>query len=290
MEDFKVEILKHPTDEDCQTREVTIKQTLLSFPEIIDNNFLTNYCTLVVKNDKKQHVKFETQCHHIVPRAFSKSKNAPVDNSKNNLAILSYSDHVLAHYYLVKCMRESQLRYKMLCALTYLYSNASKKIEDIELKSLQLDIQKIYTDKKQAASKYRTGVKTKGMSEEGKKNIGLAHRGMVPWNKGKPMSEEQKQKLKNVWSNRPKSEKWKKSRRNKGVKPSQETKEKISNTLKGHFVSAETRGKIGKINKGKKWMNNGEEEVYITEEFFEYYQKEGYHFGRKQTIRSPRIK
>lgn len=127
MEDFKVEILKHPTDEDCQTREVTIKQTFLSFPEIIDNNFLTNYCTLVVKNDKKRHVKFETQCHHIVPRAFSKSKNAPVDNSKNNLAILSYSDHVLAHYYLVECMRESQLRYKMLCALTYLYSNASKK-------------------------------------------------------------------------------------------------------------------------------------------------------------------
>ena len=35
--------------------------------------------------------------HHIIPRCWFKMNNLPVDNSKDNLVLLSYEDHVKAH-------------------------------------------------------------------------------------------------------------------------------------------------------------------------------------------------
>ena len=67
-------------------------------------------------------------------------------------------------------------------------------------------------------------------------SAGFSRKGMIPCNKGKKMSEEQKQKL---------------SASCKGRKLSEETKEKISKAFKGRELSESHKRKIGESNKGK---------------------------------------
>ena len=67
-------------------------------------------------------------------------------------------------------------------------------------------------------------------------STGFSRKGMIPCNKGKKMSEEQKQKL---------------SVSCKGRKLSEETKEKISKAFKGRELSESHKRKIGESNKGK---------------------------------------
>ena len=68
------------------------------------------------------------------------------------------------------------------------------------------------------------------------------------------MSEEQKQKLREINLGKKHSEetRQKLSEARRGKKQSEETKKKRSNTLKGHFVSEETRQKISIANMGKR--------------------------------------
>lgn len=69
-----------PEDINC------LKNRLLLIPEFIDNEYLKLYYELIIKNQKKrEYVKFETQSHHIVPRAYFRENQIPVDNSKTIL-------------------------------------------------------------------------------------------------------------------------------------------------------------------------------------------------------------
>ena len=67
-------------------------------------------------------------------------------------------------------------------------------------------------------------------------SIGFSQKGVVAHNKGKKMSEEQKNKL---------------SESCKGRKVSEETKQKISKAIKGRTLSEDHKRKIGESNKGK---------------------------------------
>jgi hypothetical protein len=67
-------------------------------------------------------------------------------------------------------------------------------------------------------------------------STGFSRKGMIPCNKGKKMSEEQRQKL---------------SASCKGRRLSEETKEKISKAFKGRELSESHKRKIGESNKGK---------------------------------------
>ena len=44
------------------------------------------------------------QKHHIIPKCWFKMNNLPVDNSKDNLILLSYEDHVKVHRLAVLCV------------------------------------------------------------------------------------------------------------------------------------------------------------------------------------------
>lgn len=68
-------------------------------------------------------------------------------------------------------------------------------------------------------------------------NLSKSLKGRVSPNKGKKMSEEQKERLRQV---------------NLGKKQSEETKRKISEAGRGRIVSEETRKKLSKSNKGNK--------------------------------------
>jgi hypothetical protein len=67
-------------------------------------------------------------------------------------------------------------------------------------------------------------------------STGFSRKGMIPCNKGKKMSEEQRQKL---------------SASCKGRRLSEKTKEKISKAFKGRELSESHKRKIGESNKGK---------------------------------------
>lgn len=89
------------------------------------------------------------------------------------------------------------------------------------------------------------------------------------WNKGKHLSEEHKQKMKDAWVKRKEipfleetrqkmslARKGKPLFKTKGRKLSDEHKKKISEGLTGRVISDETKKKISESNKGKKFYGN----------------------------------
>lgn len=80
-----------------------MKQKLLNFNLVINNEYLDKYVELIKKNNTTEKETFITQEHHIIPKYYFKHNNLPVDNSVENRVHLRFSDHLLAHYYLMKC-------------------------------------------------------------------------------------------------------------------------------------------------------------------------------------------
>lgn len=55
--------------------------------------------------------------HHIIPKCWFKLNNLSIDNSKNNMILLSYEDHVKVHQLMLLCMKEPMMRSKMALAV-----------------------------------------------------------------------------------------------------------------------------------------------------------------------------
>ena len=78
-----------------------MKEKLLKSGWFINNEYLDQYLDLVL-NKEKEYTCY-TEYHHINQRKYYKLCNLPVDNSKNNLVLLSFADHVKAHWLLYNC-------------------------------------------------------------------------------------------------------------------------------------------------------------------------------------------
>lgn len=122
-----------------------------------------------------------------------------------------------------------------------LYENLTKS----EAENMEIELIAQYkSNQKEFGYNIENGGSAAGkISDETRKKISESHKGMLSPNKGKPMSEEQKQKIskaKTGKSNGPRSE---------------ETKRKISEANKGKVVSDETRKKISDIRK-ECWAND----------------------------------
>lgn len=55
--------------------------------------------------------------HHIVPRCWFKLKELKVDNSDNNLVLLTYEDHCKVHKLMTLCAKDEIMRSKLVWAL-----------------------------------------------------------------------------------------------------------------------------------------------------------------------------
>lgn len=77
-----------------------LKQKLLATGLFIDNDKFNDYLLLVTNPAK---VFGYSENHHILPRVFYKHNQLPIDNSADNLVVLSYSDHCYAHWLLYYC-------------------------------------------------------------------------------------------------------------------------------------------------------------------------------------------
>lgn len=102
----------------------------------------------VAKHNK--HVKGHR--HHIIPRSWFKWKGIEIDNSKDNLVILSAEEHLKVHKLAVLCAKESYLRGAMLAAVGLL-SNGERPTgirisEDTKLK-IKNSVHKWYEDNRE---------------------------------------------------------------------------------------------------------------------------------------------
>lgn len=104
------------------TKESLIN-TLDSFNFLIHNEYFYLYVDLIIANLSTERIVHKTQRHHIVPKHVFEKQNMPVDNSKDNLVDMLYSDHMLSHAYLFLCAK-FPYRYANAVALNILCSDA----------------------------------------------------------------------------------------------------------------------------------------------------------------------
>lgn len=195
------------------------KTQLLNTGHVLDNEYLTLYEELINANIYTKTEKFKTQRHHTIPCACYESR-AAADRDVTNLKVnLLFKDHILAHYYLCLCAKESKFRYKMIAAIEFTLGKSKNLTnQDIvdSLKTWLLNnetFQTAYEEYAQirferlrspeAREKARQALVGHTTSEETKRKISEANKGRVKtpdelaklsaslkgreaWNKGKP--------------------------------------------------------------------------------------------------------
>lgn len=55
--------------------------------------------------------------HHIIPKCWYKMNNLPIDNSKDNLVLLRYEDHIKVHKLASLCSVDTHIKLAMLAAV-----------------------------------------------------------------------------------------------------------------------------------------------------------------------------
>ena len=214
---------------------------LSNLPGFIVNEAFYEYVKLIEANLFTQKQQHKTQAHHIVPEAYYTERNTKENNTNDRIVNLLFKDHVLAHYYLAKCTT-GVLNNKMLVAFAMMTNFDADKI----LANLP-DYQLLY----EQANKAKMGI--------------------APPNKGKSMSQEQKEKIRQTLLGHSVSEETRKRQseaqknmslekranilaavKNRNFHFTDEQKKKKSEVAMGHEVTLETRKKISQTRKNKK--------------------------------------
>jgi hypothetical protein len=184
----------------------------------------------IIENARSRTLSGYKESHHIVPQ----SLGGP--DTKENLVDLTAREHFVCHWLLVK-MHTGEARSKMIYAL-----NGMKR-----------------SNREQ--ERYETAI-TSRVYQKLKEEFGKTHsafmKGRQAHNKGKPMSEEQKAKIRATKASNPykytPEQIAKRVEKQVGQKRSQESKDKISAALKGKLkgpMSDENKVKISLGSKGK---------------------------------------
>ena len=175
---------------------------------MLTNKYSKLYFT-ITSNAKQRITEGYTETHHIIPQSLGG------DNHKENLVELTAREHFICHWLLIK-MTEDKDRSKMLYAL-----NGMKAENKFQQRYHTKITARVY-------EKYRI---------EHAKNHSNTMKGKLAWNKGKPMSDAQKQKLREIALQRP--------------KPTAESIAKRVATVTGSKRSDETKLKMSLAAKGK---------------------------------------
>lgn len=125
----------------------------------IDNDYLEKYLELVCKDE----VDISKGCerHHILPRSYFRELKQDIDNSPENLVLLKYQDHCLAHWYLFKCT-QGFLKHYMACAYMRM-SKVSHKLRNLteeEYQQLQVWWEKVFKSTQIEATELLTYLQT----------------------------------------------------------------------------------------------------------------------------------
>ena len=232
-----------------------LKEQLLQTGCVIDNEYLQLYEELINANLQTKPEKFKTQQHHSIPCACYDSREVANKDSQNLKVHLLFKDHILAHYYLCLCAKESTFRYKMIAAVEFALGK-SKNItnQDIaaSMKDWLLNNEAFQTAYEEYAKIRFDRLRTPEAREKARQAL-LGH------------------------------------------ETSEETRRKISEANRGRQYSAETRAKISAAGKGRKAWNKGKsannkgrvgiynpntlKEIYIIPEQLDEYLVDGWVVG-----------
>ena len=69
-----------------------LKQRLLNTGLFVDNEYLDKCIFLIEEGLSVGYIKYKTHKHHIIPRAYYRYNNLPVDNSDNNIENLLFKN------------------------------------------------------------------------------------------------------------------------------------------------------------------------------------------------------
>lgn len=120
-----------------------LEQKLLDTGLVNQSEYLTKYCKLLIDNRLTEYNSTIANYHHAIPRLYYEEKKLELDNSSNNLFILLYKDHVLAHYYLAMAAKNNDFKYKMAYAVRFVIGQISDEAEKLLLDKLP-EVQKSY--------------------------------------------------------------------------------------------------------------------------------------------------
>jgi hypothetical protein len=217
----------------------------------IQNKYHDWYFALIAKARTKTYDEY-SEVHHIVPDSLGGS------DDPDNLIRLSYPEHFLCHWLLIKFVKDPKDKVKMIWALNCmtLVNNKSGRI----VSSWQFDVAK------RLAKDNTSGVNSPGYGKKwynnGIKAILLSDDQEVPegFDLGRlPVSEEFRRKIGVVSRG--------KKRYNNGeieILISSDQEVPAGFVLGRLEFSAESRRKIGDSMRGKKWYNNGTNEIYLS--------------------------
>ncbi len=198
----------------------------------LDNKYTKIYYQ-IIDRAKTRTLDGYKEKHHIIPKSFGGS------NKKENLVELTAREHFICHWLLTR-MTTGLLKGKMIYAVWMLATNNNPHQKRERISSRKYEILKRLMAEKE-------------ISDETRRKMGLGRLGKAPPNKGIKMSEEQKEKLRQVNQGKviPQEQidrmiataKKNGTYRYKGTwSPSSEARAKISASLKGKVP----------VNKGKK--------------------------------------
>ena len=219
-------------------------------------NYKKIYYELIEKAKLKNRKKGDGgyyEKHHIVPRCFGG------DNKKENLILLTYREHFLAHLLLVQSY-EGKEKSKMSFGLFQMCRKNSKQQRIISSKQFEKAKQIMSDNCSGENSSFYGKTHTDKVKSEISKRMKGSNNPSVKygaWNKGLKtgcLSEEHCNKISESHIGKTHSNKTKNkiSKLHKGKTKSKEHRKKISNSLKNRVLSKETKNKISKKNKGRK--------------------------------------
>ena len=205
------------------------KKILLDLDIATDCEYLDKYIEIITSPDDLSE---GYEKHHIIPRSYFKKNLLEIDNSENNIVKLSHYNHLLAHYYAALSFI-SPVRESMIYAFNLMVN------ENIDLYN---DSEKIAISKLSYIAELRKAfceqLKNREISEETllKMSKSWFKKGVSSWNKGIPMREESKAKLREHNLGKPNI--------------TEAVRKRISNN-NSHPKSKETRDKMSKYSKNR---------------------------------------
>lgn len=98
----------------------------------IYNEYFYKYVNLVETRLSNVYERGKTNKHHIIPRIYFKHYKLVCDDSMDNVVVLTYKEHIIAHYYLVKCSKYKWFKLGNIWAVSYM-CGIHKDISDEQL-------------------------------------------------------------------------------------------------------------------------------------------------------------
>lgn len=186
-----------------------LKNILLSYNLVLDNEYLDKYCHLIIKNKDFKFKSKATQRHHFIPICYykyeqnKKMKRAELvkiaDSDINNFTVnVLYKDHLLLHYYLHLCSRDDWFAYANFNMLSFLNTDLKHLLDNDLLDNYQLNYEQMMSYQ---ANKYKAkrsdGLKRyyANLSEDQRKERFKNCKGSYKSRKGYRLSEEHKEKI-----------------------------------------------------------------------------------------------